>query len=149
MPTNGPSTIASILRAVGLEIAGRLRFDIAPLGQLVTADGEQWTIFRKLRLVDFGLPAPQAMVEARYNSPQSLEHNRWTSLMVIPLFAGLRGFRSKLWMHNGKGDFRVVYEWQTIEDARRFAASLTVRVVDRHSTPGSLKVELLEVPRLA
>jgi hypothetical protein len=149
MPTNGSSTIASILRAIGLEVAGRLRFDLAPLGQVITVDGEQWTIFRKLRMVDFGLPAPQAIVEARFNSPKSLEHNRWTSLMAIPLFAGLPGFRSKLWMHNGKGDFRVVYEWQTLEDAQRFAASPVVKMVGRHSTPGSLKVELLELPGLA
>jgi hypothetical protein len=149
MPTNRPSTIASIVRAVGLEIVGRLHFDLAPVGQVIAVDGEHWTIFRKLRLVDFGLPAAQAIVEARFTSPKSLEHNRWTSMMAIPLFAGLPGFRSKIWMHNGKGDFRVVYEWQTLEDAQRFASSRVVRMVGRHSTPGSLKVELLELPGLA
>lgn len=149
MPTVAPNTLFSIIRACGLELVGRLHFDVAPIGQTIVADGEQWTIFRKLRLVDFDLPPAQAMAEIRFNSTKSLESNKWSSLLAIPLFAGLPGFRSKIWMHNGKGGFRVVYEWQTIEDAQRFANSRVVRIVHRRSTPGSLKVELLELPGLA
>jgi hypothetical protein len=122
-----------------------LRFDIAPIGQVVVEDGEEWTIFRKLRLVDFDLPPAQAVVEARFHMPDSFDRSRWTSLLAIPLFAGMPGFRSKVWMHNGKGEFRVVYEWQTIEDAQGFAESPVVGLVHRRALPGSMRVEVLQL----
>jgi hypothetical protein len=145
MPTQGDNTLVSVFRALGREISGSLRFDIAPIGQVIVADGEEWTVFRKLRLVEYGLAPAQAMVEARFRMTESFDRHRLSSMLAVPLFAGMPGFRSKIWMHNQAGEYRVVYEWQTIEDAQRFSESLIVKMIRRRAVPGSVKLDVLHL----
>jgi hypothetical protein len=65
--------------------------------------------------------------------------------LPVPFFAGLPGFRHKLWLYDkSTGDFRGLYQWQTVEDARRYARSFAVRFMKGRSVPGSVEYEIID-----
>jgi len=65
--------------------------------------------------------------------------NKVFSLLPIPFFVGLPGFRWKLWLVDPvSGNFAAVYEWDTIEDAERYSKSFAMSFMARRSVPESV-----------
>jgi len=63
-------------------------------------------------------------------------------IVTTPVFVGLAGFRSKLWMVDvTTGDLADVYEWDTAAQARAYAEGLA-RTLRLLSVPGSVSYEL-------
>jgi hypothetical protein len=63
---------------------------------------------------------------------------RLESILNTPLFVGVPGFVSKLWLaHDDHGMYRGLYEWDGAENSERYARSLW-RVLGLVSEPDSI-----------
>ena len=150
MKTKNLSPIASFFRALHLLISGRMRFPRDRVGEtLVLENGECWTIFRQVVVTpEPGRPAKAgAVFRPRFRvAGMSLRQNIRFSLLPIPFFTGLPGFRSKLWLYQAEtGDFQGYYEWDSVEDAENYANSFAMQFMTRRSVPGSVSCRVIPV----
>ncbi len=127
---------------------GRLHFPKKRIGEEVTMeDGQRFTVFRQV-IVDPapGQPEePGATLVVRFHvANMSPRQNKLFSLLPIPFFIGLPGFRSKLWAFNeNTGDFQGIYEWDTVQDAESYANSFAMKFMTKRSVPGSVSYEII------
>ncbi|MFZ5642912.1 MAG: YdhR family protein [Bacillota bacterium] len=128
-------------------LKGRLHFPKGRVGHALTMeDGRKFVIFREV-VVDPGNNQPEnpeAVFRVRFHvANMSPEKNKLFSLIPIPLFVGLPGFRSKLWMIDEKtGDFQGIYEWDSGQDAQNYANSIAMRFMTGRSVPGSVSYKI-------
>ena len=74
----------------------------------------------------------------------SPRQNKLFSLLPVPFFVGLPGFRSKLWMLNeASGDFQGIYEWDSVEHAKNYADSFAMKFMTMRSARGSVSYMIL------
>jgi hypothetical protein len=146
----GFNPLSSLMNCLAALVAGRLYFPRARVGESLELDGERWVIFRQaVRHPAPGQPArPGAGFHVRFRvaarSPQA--HIRF-SLLPIPFFVGLPGFRSKLWLHNpATGEFQGRYEWDSVAAATRYAHSFAMRFMAWRAVPDSLAFEIVPQP---
>ena len=139
--------IHSFLRANFDLLLGRLHFPEDRIGEVIEAEnGQKYTIFRQMyKDVGPGEEKPQAIFKVCFHvTNMSPERNKVFSLFTIPFFAGLPGFRSKLWLVDEEsGGNMGIYEWQTAEDAQNYSQSFAMRFMSRRSIPGSAKYEII------
>lgn len=137
--------LLAMLRSAWFEATGRIHFPSTPEGTTVTIDGEQWMVFRKVRLDVPGAPDPEAELCSRFQASKKLSAwERFVLLILpIPLLCGVRGFRGKTWLRNQNGEYMGISHWQTVEHAERYLESGAVQWIDRRCTPGSLRVQVL------
>jgi hypothetical protein len=125
----------------------RLHFPRRRMGEaLILEDGQTWVIFREVHL-DPGPHRPAragAVFRPRFHvRGMSRRANILFSLLPIPFFTGLPGFRSKLWLYQPEsGDFQGIYEWDTPADAEAYAQSFAMRFMTRRSVPGSVSYQI-------
>ena len=141
-----PNPFLSFVKANVYLAAGRLHFPKARIGELVQVeDGATvttFTIFRELIIKPPRLGWDEehgARFKARFHvEKMSPKKNKVFSLLTIPFFIGLKGFRSKIWLQDEKGgDAMGIYEWQTVDDARNYSESFAVRFMTKRSVEGS------------
>jgi hypothetical protein len=129
-------------------VMGRLHFPVNRIGEKIKQeDGEEFTIFRQM-IKDPGpddLGQPGAVFKVRFRvADMSLRMNKVFSLFTIPFFAGLPGFRSKLWLLNEKtGFFMGIYEWATVEHARNYSRSFAMNFMTSRSESESVSFEII------
>ena len=147
-----PNPLFSALKTIGYALSGRLHFPSGRVGEsLRMGDGRSFVIFRQ-GVVD-PLPGqpehPGAVFIVRFHlATMSAGLNKIFSLLPIPFFIGLPGFRSKLWtLDENSGDFQGIYEWDTVQDAENYAKSFAVKFMARRSLPGSLSFQIEPHPR--
>ena len=71
------------------------------------------------------------------------EQNKLFSILPIPFFVGLPGFRSKLWMlDRNTGDSQGVYKWDTLQEAQNYANSFAMKFMTRRAVVGSISHEV-------
>ena len=137
----------SFLRTLGYVIGGRLHFSQGRIGEVVTMeDGQEFVIFRQA-IVDLSQNQPEepgATLRVRFHvARMSPKQNKLFSLLPIPFFVGLPGFRSKLWMLNeASGDCQGIYEWDTVEDVKNYASSFAMKFMTIRSVPGSVSYKI-------
>ena len=140
----------SLLKTIGYIIKGRLHFPRHRIGESVTMeDGDNFTIFRHVVVSpssNQGEP-PHAVFRVRFRiENMSPQQNKRFSLIPIPFFIGLPGFRSKLWMTNETTGFNQgVYEWNTIQDAHNYANSFAMKFMEKRSVPGSISYQITKI----
>src|SRR5262245_61621511 len=145
-------SLRSFWRAVGYAVNGRLRFPRDQRGAVFTAaNGQRFTVFRYV-VVDSGPGQPEecgAVLICRFHvAGMSVKHNIWFSLLPIPFYVGLPGFRSKRWMvDEATGDFAGYYEWDTVQNAEDYGHSFATRFMSRRSVPGSFFCKVYAVDR--
>lgn len=113
--------------------------------------GERFIIFKA---ITFAKPQPPAgsmaatfIVRFRL-AGMSVQQNIRFSWIPIPFFAGLPGFRSKLWMYDPEtGENQGVYEWETVRHAESYTRSFALRFMTRRSIPGSVSYRILPQDR--
>ena len=138
----------SLLTTISYVLRGRLHFPRECIGEvLVMEDGEEFVIFRQA-VVDPGQNQPGepgATFRVRFCiAHMSLKQNKLFSLLPIPFFIGLPGFRSKLWMiSEASGDCQGIYEWNTVQDAENYASSFAMKFMTMRSVPGSVSCEVI------
>jgi hypothetical protein len=127
-------------------LTGRLRFPRGRIGDIVSLpEGTRGRVFRQAIYTPAGDPGqPRARFHVRFHvAGMSPRINILFSLLPIPFFAGLPGFRGKLWLLDGAtGDFHGLYAWQTVADAEAYAHSFAMRFMTGRSVPGSVAYDI-------
>jgi hypothetical protein len=138
--------VLSVVKTIGYALTGRMHFSKQRLGEIVIAeDGRQFTIFRQVIVTPRKEQPekPGAIFRIRLQvTNMTPQQNKVFSLLPIPLYAGLPGFRSKLYTLNGRY-CQSIYEWDTVQDAENYAQSFAIRFMTRRSMPGSVSYEVL------
>ena len=147
MAVNKLSPIYSLIHFIGLAVSGRLHFPRQRVGQELWLDGEKWVIFRQA-VVDPGKGQPfkpGAVFRPRFHvAGTSVRRNIRFSLIPIPFYVGMPGFRSKLWLAQPEsGDFSGYYEWGTLEQAENYSHPLAAGFMTRRSVPGSVSFRVI------
>jgi hypothetical protein len=146
--------LRSVPRALRDLSSGRTRCYAEHVGELLrTSDGRTYVPFRHTRKAEaaWSRAAPAAVLQPRFHlTPLEPGRRRLHALFRVvcavttPLFVGLRGFRSKLWMVDpATGDFAGLYEWDDVVSARSYAEGLA-RVLRVLAAPGSVSYEVVE-----
>ena len=133
----------SLARAAGYLLAGRMAFPRNRVGEVFQAeDGREFTVFRQAIIRPGpGQPErPGALFQVRFRvANMTPAQNKRFSLLPIPFFIGLPGFRSKLWMvDEASGDCQGVYQWDTVRDAENYAHSFAMKFMTMRSVLGSV-----------
>ena len=138
----------SFLKTLGYALSGRLQFPRNRVGEILNMeDGQEFVIFRQV-IVDPGQvqsEKPGATFKVRFHIAHvSPKQNKLFSLLPIPFFIGLPGFRSKLWtLNEANGDFQGIYEWDTVQSAKNYAGSFAMRFMAMRAAPGSVSYEII------
>jgi hypothetical protein len=138
----------SFCRSTGYFLSNRIHFPRNRIGEVVTADdGKQFIIFRQVfidhKKNQVDKPGVTFIVRFRITH-MSARQNKLFSLLPIPFFTGLPGFRAKLWMHNEKtGEFQGIYQWETAEAAECYAKSFAMKFMTMRSVPGSISYRIV------
>ena len=133
----------SFFRAISLAIAGRVHFPRRRAGEIISREnGHEFKIFRQV-IIDPGKgqpPVPGAIFHVHFRITSiTPQQNRVFSLIPIPFIIGLPGFRSKLWIVDGQtGDYQGIYQWDSIEHAKKYAASVAMRFMMMRAVKGSV-----------
>lgn len=116
---------------VRMSAGHRLRRPADHIGDTLTfADGTTSRVFRETRVADVATSAPALLVikfRLAFLDDLAPLHAafRRECLIHTPLFAGFRGFRSKLWLDDDRTRiYRGIYEWDGAEDAAAYAARM-------------------------
>lgn len=143
------------MSAVGSLLAGRLHHPTDRVGTVLSpGDGQRFVVFRETVVEPAGADSLEAgaVLAFRFHlrfmprliRPIVVRVFEPLSILTTPFFAGLPGFRTKLWLfEHGTGDYMGVYGWETAEQAERYARELR-RLMDRISVPGSVAYEVVE-----
>lgn len=146
-----PNPFKSFVKANLYLLTGRLHFPRERTGEIIQMeDKTEFTIFREARLdpKDSELKNPPgARFKVRFHvEKMSPKVNKIFSLFTIPFFIGLKGFRSKLWLlDEADGDCMGIYEWQTVEDARKYSESFAMRFMKKRSVEGSVFFKIEQI----
>ena len=137
----------SLLRILGYILKGRLHFPKNRIGEHITTEDEQEFIIFRQAIVDprqGQAEKPGAVFRVRFHvAHMSPKQNKLFSLLPIPFFIGLPGFRAKLWMVNeASGDSQGIYQWDTVHDAENYAHSFAVKFMTMRSVPGSVSYKI-------
>ncbi|WP_459191937.1 hypothetical protein [Halosimplex sp. J119] len=126
----------SAIRVLWYVITGRVRMPRGRVGTVIETDeGQQFTIYRETEVTTpasdrsdaaavlafrfhlWFMPAPFVPFAVRVFEP--------LSILTTPFFAGLTGFRTKLWLFDhATGDYLGIYQWETAAGAQRYARAL-------------------------
>jgi hypothetical protein len=137
-----------VIRTLLLLATGRVRFSKPDVGrEIEMADGARFTIFRRVRIRNLGgaPPSPKGLFIVRFTPTMPVAKNIQLSRIMLLVFMGFKGFRSKYWCVNETtGECQGIYEWDTVADATRYSKSIAVRNMTRRSRPGSISFEVLD-----
>ena len=132
--------VISLLRAIQFALTGRIHFPKEQIGNIfVTETRQRFKVFRYV-VVDPGPGRPQqpgaVFVPHFHVAGMSVRQNIRFSLLPIPFYIGLPGFRSKRWLVDEvSGDFAGYYEWDSVEDAENYSRSFAARFMLKRSIP--------------
>ena len=138
----------SFVITIAYALRGRLHFPKNRIGEVLTMeDRQEFIIFRQV-IVDPSQDKPEetgATFRARFHiAYMSPRQNKLFSLLPIPFFVGLPGFRSKFWMLNeANGNFQGIYEWDSVEHAKNYANSFAMKFMTMRSVRGSVSYVIL------
>jgi hypothetical protein len=140
------SPVGSLTRFIICLATGRVRFPRHRLGRTISVKGTDYEIVKEIEIMQPGAGEPEVTFTVKFHlAGMSPAANKIFLNLPIPFFAGLPGFRHKLWLFDkSTGDFRGLYEWQTVEDARKYSKSFAVWFMKRRSVPGSVEYEIIE-----
>jgi len=138
----------SFLKTHWYLLTGRLHFPRERIGETFTLGGEQvFTIFRQV-IVDPTREEPPKQGALFRVAGMTPEQNKRFSILPIPFFIGLPGFRSKLWMDDhATGESQGVYKWDTVGDAQNYANSFAMQFMTRRAVPGSISRKVQPISR--
>jgi hypothetical protein len=140
--------IFGVFRTLWLFITGRVRFIKSVVGStIIMEDGKRFTIFRRVKIKKyFGRTEnPQGLFIVQFTPKMDIKKNIRLSKIMLLIFMGFKGFRSKYWCVNEEsGECQGVYEWDKLEDAERYSKSIAVRNMTKRSLPGSVSFKVLK-----
>ena len=149
------AALRSVFAVAVYLLEGRLRRPRGRVGSVLTTDGgQQFVVYRETAVDPPGGRSGDggAVLAFRFHlhlmprpiRPVAVAIFEPLSILTTPFFAGLPGFRTKLWLFDhASGDYMGVYEWRSAGEAEAYARALR-RLMDRLSVPGSVAYEVVE-----
>ena len=143
------SPASSLVSYLAATVRGRVHFPRARIGKAARTKWGDPRVLKEIVVDRPGSGEPGAAFMVRFRvAGMSPRANMAFLNLPIPFFAGLPGFRSKLWLYDpGTGYFEGLYEWDTVEDARAYAGSFAARFMKRRSVPGSAEYAIFDRAR--
>lgn len=127
--------------------SGRVKFDKEVVGKkIVMADKKEFTIFRRvvIKKGSSSLQKPKGLFIVRFAPTMEIKKNIRLSRIMLLIFMGFKGFRSKYWcVDEQSGLCQGVYEWESVADAERYSNSIAARNMTKRSLPGSVSFKVL------
>lgn len=132
-----------------MALTKRIQFPKSRLQEPWHTEDDTFRVFR--HAIVPGDEDPEAIFRVRFHvATMSPKANQRFSVVPIPFFCGLPGFRGKLWMTGeNTGDMLGLYAWQTLENAKNYSQSFAARFMVRRSTPGSVSMSILTLTDLS
>lgn len=143
--------VRSALRSLPYFLNGRIEFDQTRVGDVLEyPDGDRYVVYRETALRTPGT-GDGAVLEFRFDVTHEGARRGLravlfdpTANLATPFFAGLPGFRRKLWLAGDRpGRFLELYEWATAADADRFVATLEA-LLEPFEFAGSTAFEVVD-----
>jgi hypothetical protein len=109
-------------------------------------DGKEFTIFRRVIIKRYyhKEQKPKALFIVCFTPVMEIAKNIRLSKIMLLIFMGFKGFRSKYWCVNEEtGMCQGVYEWDKLEDAERYSKSIAITNMTKRSVPGSISFKIL------
>ncbi|MFH2011526.1 MAG: hypothetical protein ABIJ37_02290 [Pseudomonadota bacterium] len=131
-----------------LFLMGRVHFSKHEIGSMMLMnDGKDFVIFRRViikRLIRKD-QKPEGLFIVRFTPKMDIKKNIRLSRIMLLVFMGFKGFRSKYWCVNEEtGMCQGVYEWDKMADVERYSKSIAVKIMTKRSVPGSVSCKVLE-----
>ncbi|WP_251343588.1 hypothetical protein [Haloplanus halophilus] len=134
-PTTALVFLRSLLRSIGHLLGGRIRFPRSRLGDVLELpDGSRFVCYRETALhpAADGDRTDGVVLVFRLRGVDGPSGETLRGVLfdpvanvATPFFAGMPGFRRKLWLAGTRGgEFLELYEWATVDDANRFVGVL-------------------------
>lgn len=139
--------IFSLFKTIILFITGRLHFPEDNIDKILTMeDRQKFRIFRQAiadTLKDkYGKHT--AIFIVRFQTKMPPKRNKSFSLIPMPFFMGLPGFREKYWTVNeSNGYSQGIYEWATEQEAKNYANSFAMKFMTKRCIPGSISFVII------
>ena len=149
------AALRSVVAVVGYLVAGRLRHPRGRVGSVLsTTAGQRFVVYRETTVdpPPDGRDGEGAVLAFRFHlrlmpawiRPIAVAVFEPLSILTTPFFAGLPGFRTKLWcFDHASGDYLGVYQWRSAAEAERYARSLR-RLMGWLSVPGTVAYEVVD-----
>ena len=138
-----------LIRTTGRILQGRVHFVKDCIGGVEHGKDEDFEVFRKVILKPSkNQPEkPRAIFIVLFSFARfAAKTNRFLSLIPIPFIVAQPGFRSKTWRIGQKsGAFQGVYEWGSIEDAKKYWTSFPMKLMKRRAVLETLSHEIKAV----
>jgi len=136
-----------LARAAVLSLWGRVHFIKDCIGDVENGEDEHFEVFRKV-ILDPSKDQPEkpgAIFSVRFSFARyAAKTNRFLSLIPIPFIVAQPGFRSKTWMIGQKtGAFQGIYEWDSVEDAKKYWTSFPLKLMKSRAVPATLTHEII------
>lgn len=144
---NNLSPAGSLIKTLKNWVSGNISFPKKYNGRtLVMKDGEEYKVFRHITIKSRNdeVKEPSVFIVQFKLKKMSVAINRLFSLLPIPMFVGLPGFKAKFWMCNEKtGVNQGIYQWDSVKDAEAYSKSFAVRFMTKRSVEGSVKYKII------
>ncbi len=132
---------------VGNILSGRVHFPKQYVGEKLTmADGQKFTVFRRLRVDGKGdNPDSLAVFKVKFRFKNlSIRANKRLSIIPAPFLMGMKGFREKNWtIDESTNEFQGIYQWSSKEIAERYPDTFIFKIMTQRSTPGTVSYEII------
>lgn len=130
-----------------LFLTRRVHFNRSEVGATITmGDGKAFKIFRRVVIKRYlnTDKKPEALFIVRFTPKMDIKRNIRLSKIMLLIFMGFKGFRSKYWcVDEETGMCQGVYEWDRLKDAERYSRSIAVNNMTQRSIPGSVSYKVL------
>lgn len=140
--------LIGFFRTIFLLISGRVHFNKGDVGKtIVMSDGNEFKIFRRVVIKKFigKDKKSRGLFIVRFTPIMGIKKNIKLSKILMLIFMGFKGFRSKYWCINeDTGMCQGVYEWDKLEDAEHYSKSIAVKNMTKRSKPGSISYSVFE-----
>lgn len=155
MPEGTLNPVRSAVNVARSLIEGRFRMPTDRIGEPLTTDGGQtFTIYRETTVEPRGRDSQRAMAVLAFQFhlwfmpdplvPIAVRVFEPLSILTTPFFAGLPGFRTKLWLFDhDTGDYLGIYQWENPEMASRYARALR-KLMAVFAAPGTVSYGVFE-----
>ena len=131
-----------------LLVSGRVQFSKEIIGAtIVMSDGAKFKIFRRIIIKKFinDNIKPKGLFNVRFTPTMDIKKNIKLSKILMLIFMGFKGFRSKYWCVNeDTGMCQGLYEWDKLEDAENYSKSIAVKNMTKRSKPDSISYKILD-----
>ncbi|MCC6613016.1 MAG: YdhR family protein [Anaerolineae bacterium] len=144
MTARTASPLGVVARSAALMLGGRTIYPRERVGQTITLDdGRQYRIFREVIMRDNPPREGGGVFRVWFQTKMSVPHTMTFSLLTRIGFVGMPGFRGKLWLVDEATEtFGGIYQFDSVEDARRYQESFAMRFSEWRSRPGCFATEV-------